>query len=396
MQFATEKPDGSERGVGETVLQAARVLVKRKKLIIGMCVVTALLSAAVSMMLPKTYSATARVLPPQDQASGISALISQMGGLAALAGGGKSGGDADLYVGILNSRSLADAVIERLHLVNVYKVTNRDRLRERLHAFVDVQAGKDGIISITAQDADPARAALIANTYVDELGRISVKLNLVKAGSDKYFFEKRLDITKRDLKNAEDDLRAFCERNKIVQPEAQASAALGGIAALKANIATSEVQLAVLRRSNTEESPEVKSLVAALAKMKQDVARMVAASGDGDGVPALGRVPEVGLAYARKLREVRLQEAIFEQLTKQYEVAKLSDARDTSSLQVLDAAVVPEVRSKPKRGIIVILSTLAALAVSVLLAYALEFYETMPDEQRGHLLDLKRDMLSFR
>lgn len=123
---------------------------------------------------------------------------------------------------------------------------------------------------------------------------------------------------------------------------------------------------------------------------------MVGKNGIENGVPSLGTVPEVGLAYARKLREVRLQEAIFEQLTKQYEISKLNDSRDTSTIQVLDQAVVPEVRTKPKRTVIVLLSTVVAFFASIGLAHALEYYERMPEEQRKVLIDLKRQALALK
>lgn len=382
--------------LGTKILNLVLVILKRKLLILVMCGATVILSTAYSLTIPNIYSATAKVLPPKSESSGLSSLMGQMGGLAGLAGGAKGGTDSDLYMGILNSRSLADAVIKRLDLAKVYKSGTVDELRQTLDSAVNVQTGKDQIISIIAQDTDPTRAALLANTFVDELGRATVRLNLSKVGAEKYFLEKRLEVTKVDLKSAEDDLKVFSERNKILQPEAQAGAALTGITALKVSIATAEVQLAVLRSSQTDESFEVKSQLAAIKRMKQDLARLSGINGGGEGVPSVGDVPGVGLAYMRKMREVKTQEAIFEQLTKQYELAKLNEARDSSSLQVLDDAVVPEVKSKPQRSILVIFATLTAFFASILIAFALEFLDNMSDENRKLLRNLKKQAFSLK
>ena len=378
------------------LLELLHVVVRRKMLIIKICTIAVVAAVAYSLTLPNIYSATAKVLPPQKEGGGgLSALLGQAGGLAGLAAGGLGGG-SDLYVGILKSRSVADAVIQRLGLVQVYKAQNLEAARRGLEGAVKVQAGKDGIISIVAEDEDPKRSAQLANAFVDELARTTVRLNLSKAGTERMFLEKRLDIVKKDLKAAEEELKAFSQRNKIVQVDSQAKASIEGVARLKADLATKEVQLAVLRSNQTDQSSEVKAVLTGIRRLRGELGALTGNGGVSESIPTIGNVPGVGLEYSRKLRELKIQEAIFEQLTKQYEVVKINEAKDSSSFQILDEAVVPVSKSKPRRSIIVILTAVGSLFVSVVLVFVQEFLAKLSDADRKIVDDIKKCTLSLK
>lgn len=381
---------------GIKLLELLQVLAKRKMLIIKMCSIALIASVAYSLSLPNIYSATAKILPPQKESGGgISALIGQAGGLASLATGGLGGG-GDLYVGILKSRSVNDAVVERLDLVNHFKAENAEAARRSLEGAVKVQAGKDGIISITAEDKSPEMSSVLANTFVEELGKITVRLNLSKAGTERLFLEQRLKLVKKDLKNAEDDLKSYAQQNKIVQVESQAKASIEGIARMKGELASKEVQLSVLRSTRTDDSAEVKALATGIQRLKGEISRLSGSNSGGEGIPSVGAVPGVGLEYSRKMRELKTQEAIFEQLSKQYEMAKLTEAKDSSSFQVLDSAVIPVHKVKPKRSMIVIYWIVSAFLVSALSAFLLEYLEKMPEEDKELLDSIKRQVLSLK
>lgn len=363
------------------LLELLRVVVRRKRTILTLCVVAAVSSVVYSLIQPNIYTATAKVLPPQKESGGgLSALLSQAGGLAGLAGGMGLGGSSELYIGILKSRSVADAVIKRLALADEFKTKTADATRAALASTVKVQAGKDGIISVSADSRDPKKAALLANTMVDELGRRSVQLNLSKAGTERVFLEKRLEVVKTDLKKAEDDLKRFAEQNRAIKVDAQATAGIQGIAQLKAEIVAKEVQLESLRSFQTDENPEVKALRAGINRLKGQLGAMSGSGRSGDAILTMGSVPNLGLEYARLMREQKIQEAIFEQLTKQYEMAKLNEAKDSSSLQVLDEAVAPTQKSKPKRSLIVILSTVTAFFAGIFLVFIQEYASKMSNE----------------
>lgn len=386
--------NGNLREPEVNLLELLQVLVKRKMLVVKICGLAIVGSVIYSLTLPNIYSATAKIIPPQkESAGGLSSLLGQAGGLAALAGGL---GGGDLYIGILRSRSVGDAVLKRPEIWAMYQEQTFDQARVSLFGSVVMQGGKDGIISITADHEDPKKAAMIANAYVDELGKATIRLNLSKVGTERAFLEKRLDLVKKELAEAENDLKSYAQQNKIVQVDSQTRASIEGIAKLKADLAAREVQLSVLRSKQTEESPEVKSQKAGLARLKGEIQRLAGSGDEGEGIPAVGTVPTVALEYGRKMRELKAREAMFEQITKQYEMAKLGEAKDSASLQVLDEAVPPAVKSKPKRSTIVVFSTLSAFVASVLLAFILEHLEKMPEADRRLWDRIKKQALAFK
>jgi tyrosine-protein kinase Etk/Wzc len=394
-EIQDQQPPPEEKEIN--LLELLRVIARRKSVIIRICVAAVIIAVCYSLALKNIYTASAKIIPPQkDSGGGLSALLGQAGGLASLAGGmgGLGGGSTDLYLGILKSRSVADVVIKRLNLQKEFKAKTIDDTRKKLEKAVKFKAGKDGIISIDAESKDPQKAAQLANTFVDELGRRSVELNLTKAGTERMFLEKRLAVVKQDLRNAEDDMKAFQERYKTFKADSQAIMAIQGIARLEAEIITKEAQLASLRNSMTDESNEVRTLKAGIARLKSQLGSMTG-SGGSDVIPAVGNIPALAVEYFRKIRELKTQEAIFEQLTKQYEVAKINEARDSSSMQVLDEAVVPLKKSKPKRALIVILAAVTAFFASIVIVFVQEYFSKLPPEDAVIIRDI-RDSLRFR
>jgi len=381
------------------LMEMLMALVKRKSLIITMTLAAAAASVCYSLYLPNIYTATSKVLPPQKEGGGgLAAALGQLGGLAAAAGlGGGFSGSTDLYVSILKSRSVADAVIKRLDLMKEFDAKTADDARRNFANTVKVQAvTKDGIITITADHKKPEMAARLVSVTVEELGRRSVQLNLAKVSNDRIFLEKRLSFVKKDLKKAEDELKSFAQQNKAIKVDEQAKAAIEGIAKLKAELASKEVQLAAKRTYQTEESPEVMLLVAAVERLKRELAILGGSGGGvGDGIPSVGNIPNLALEYTRRLREVKIQEAILEQLTKQYEMERINENRDTSSLQILDDAVVPDSKSKPTRSLIVIVSTLSVFFISVFAAFLLEYIEKLPVSDREILTNIKRQLFAL-
>ena len=373
------------------LLELLQVLIRRKKLIIRMTLGTAVFTALISLLMPNIYTATARILPPQKETgSGISSLLGSAGPLAGMTVLGGLGGSGDLFVGILKSRSVADAVIKKLDLATVYKAKINEDARKALEANVKIQLGaKDGIITISADDKDPKRAAQIANSLVDELGRTSVRLNLSKASTERAFLEKRLEIVKTDLKRAEDELKSFAQANKTIHVDTQAKASIEGIARLKAELASKEVQLATLRSYQTDENADIKAVKSAIARLQGEISSIGGVSGSGQGVPSVGSAPSLGLQYARLMRDVKTQEAIYEQLTKQYEVAKLSEAKDSSSFQIIDSPEIPTKKSKPKRALMVLLASLTAIVISVIIAFMQEYQTKMSEADRRIWQEIK-------
>lgn len=367
------------------LLEYLEVLARNWQMIAKVTAVAAVLAIVISLCLPNIYSATTRILPPQQDSSGLMGMLmgaaGGMGGMAADLLG--KGTPADLYVGILSSEAVSDRIIDRFKLMDLYDQKYRVETYKALDKNVDIAAGKkDGIIVITVSDKDPKLAATMANAYVDELSRLLVKLNITGAGQNRSYLETRLAKARADLAAAEDALKAFQAKNKIVSVSDQAQASIGSIAQMKGQLAVQEVQLATLQRQFTENSQEVKTAKASIANLRGQIVRLEG-QGSGGAIPGVGTIPELGQQYLRLMREFKIQEAIVELLTKQYEMAKLSEAKDVVSVQVIQAARVPDKKAKPKRAIIVLASTFAAGFMAVLYAFIREAATRMPPEDRA-------------
>ena len=371
------------------------VLVRHKKMILWTCATTFVLACGITLLMPNIFTSTARILPPQENKSGVSALLGGVSDLAALAGVSLGSSSADLYVGMLNSRSVSDAIIDRFDLMNVYDQEYRVKAYGKLADHASISLDKDqGIISVSVEDEKPQRAADMANAYVDELKKLNVQLNLNNAGRDRQFLESRLKVVKADLKNAEEALKTFQEKNKAIRIEDQATAIIEAISKLKGEIASKEVELGVHLSYQTEQNPEVKALREGIAQLKSQLKKLEE-SPTGQKVSddifiATSEVPDLGIRYARLMREFKVQETIFELLTKQYEVAKINEARNTSSIQVLDKAVPADRKSKPKRSVIVLLATFVAGFLAILAAFVREYATRMSEEDRQRWEEIKK------
>ncbi|MDY0302074.1 MAG: Wzz/FepE/Etk N-terminal domain-containing protein [Trichlorobacter sp.] len=378
------------------LLELLQVLLKRSGMIIKVTLVAAVFSVVYALLQTNIYTATSRLLPPQkDSGGGAAALLGQLGGLAGMAGG-LGGGSGDLYIAILKSRSVTDAVIEKLGLAVELEEDNPDILRSKVQDMLQVSSGKsDGIITISADNKEPEKAALLVNTFVTELQRKSTELNLSKAGTERNFLDKRLQVIRQDLKAAEDDLKTFQEKYKTIKADTQAEASIEGIARLKAELVSQEVKLAALRHSMTDEAPEVKTQMVTISRLRSQINSMSGGSfgGDSEVIPNVGSAPGIGVEYVRKLREFKLQEALFEQLSKQYELAKLNEARDSSALQVLDEATVPTQKSKPRRSLICIVITMLGFMMAIFWAFVSDFFAKMPQEDAAAFIEIKESFI---
>lgn len=351
-----------------SLLDLAIVLAEYKKLILGVPLLVAVVAAATTLLMPNIYTATTRILPPQQQQS---AALSMLGQLTGLAAGTASvlgiKNPNDLYVGILKSESVSDAIIRRFDLRNLYEQDTLVETREALAKVVAVAAEDSGIISISVDDEDPQRAADIANAYVDALHAINSRLALTEASQRRLFFEKQLEQVKAALGNAEEALKQTQETTGVIELDEQAKALIAAVAALRAQIAAKEVALAAMRSYATENNPDYQLGRQELLALRTQLAKLEH-SGDSTLVPS-GRLPQVGLQSIRSLRDLKYYEKLFELTAQQYELARIDEARDASLVQVLDRATPPDDKSKPARTLIVIATACAAGLLTVMWAF---------------------------
>ena len=390
-QLPTEDYDEDEINLIDLLL----VILKRKKMIFKVVSVVFILSIIISLLLPKSYVATAKILPPQEKSSNVSGLLSQVGGtLGGLASGilGGGGSSSDVYIGILKSRTVADSLIKKYNLMELfktkYKMSAYNKLSDISTFDVDI---KSQIISISVEDRDPQMAANLANSYVESLDTINRTVNVTEGQRKRIFLEKRLKKVNKDLIKAETDLKAFQEKHKLVSMNEQAKVAIDGAAEIKAQIITSQTELKVLKDFGTAKQNEAIRLQAKIAELQNQLDRIESGSNGKDidsFYISFNKLPDLGMKLADLTREAKIQENVFELLTSQYELAKIEEAKDVNTIQVLDRAVPPDIKAKPKRSLIVILFTIIAFFLSVFAAFLLEFVEKVKteDEERYNVL----------
>lgn len=367
------------------------VLARRKRLILKVIAGSALLALIVSFLIPNRYTATTKILPPQQAPSASAMLLNQLAGamspLAAMAGGG--GGissslglknPSDIYIGVLKSRTIADALISKFELMHVYRDKRAYDARKDLADYSDIVAEKEGLISISVEDKDPKRAADMANAYVDQLRNMTQHLAIGEASQRRLFFEQQMRQAKDDLSNAEVALKETQQHTGMIQLDSQARAVIGAIANLRAQIAGKEVQLQAMRSFATEQNPDTILVQEQIAGLRTQLAKLESqASGvvEGDPFVSTSKVPGVALEYVRKYRDVKYYETIFELLAKQYEAAKIDESREAAVIQVVDAATEPDKRSSPKRLLIVVLAAIGMLFATVVYALIAEMFVRM-------------------
>ena len=355
-----------------------RVLVKYKRFIASIVVFAAVASVIVSLLLPKIYASTARIFAPQQEGAGILAQLP--GGLAGLASGMIGGGTpADLWVGFLESQTLRDAIIDRFNLKELYKVETIEDARASLNGSVSIKKSKEGIVSITVEDKVPERAAKLANAFVEELDKINQEIVMSSGRRMRIFVEKRLDEVKVNLAGTEENLKDFQEKYKAIKLDDQSKAIIDAIGLVKGHLMAKEVELQTMLSFATSNNPqvemlraEVKALRGRLNELGEGSKLNTPSSEQKDIFIPTSKMPDLGLRYARLLRDFKIQETIFELLTQQYEMARVQEVKDSPTVQLLDRALIPEKRSKPKRKRIVILSVFLSGFLSVFLVFILE------------------------
>ncbi|WP_235935273.1 GumC family protein [Undibacterium crateris] len=365
-KFAMHEED--EGGI--SLMDLMLVLAKHKSKIILYPVLFGLAGLLISFAMPKVYKANTKVLPPQQSQSTASAMLSQLGGLAGGAGAALGlKNPNDLYVSMLKSRLLTDKLIKRFDLQSRYEQKFTETTRKVLEANSVISSGKDNIISIDVEDKDPKVAAAIANAYVEELITLTSTFALTEASQRRVFYEKQLLQAKDKMIAAETALSSGIDSKGILSVDAQSKAVLETVAKLRASISAKEIQLKAMQAFVTPNNQEYKRVSQELLGMQQELAKLE------NGTPATAdagaaKVKEAsGSSSVQLLRDAKYYQMLYELLSKQYEVARLDEAKDIPLIQVLDKAVEPELKDKPKRSII----TLAFAFLGLLLALVLAF-----------------------
>src|SRR4030042_1743086 len=363
-----ENKDEIEINIPELLAKLAR----HKKIIGGITAGAAVVSLVISFLMTPIFRAETKILPPQQGSSSIAAqLLNQMGGFASLASSAVGiKNPNEMYIGILRSRTVYDKIIDRFGLMKLYDVKYREDARKDLAEARAARSGKDGMIVVSMEDRDPKRAADMANAFVEEMIGVSRGLALTEAAQRRLFFEEQLKEVKMALDRAEEGIKGFQEKTGALKIDDQARTVIQGIGNLRAQIAAREVQYKVAQSFATPQNPDMERIEEELRGLKAELNKLEQKGGNSpDPLMPPGRRPSVGMEYFRKIRDVKYNETLYELLAKQYEMAKLDEARDAAVIQIIDKAVQPEREVKPKRAVIVASSTFIGFLFSIFLIF---------------------------
>jgi tyrosine-protein kinase Etk/Wzc len=365
----SENARTAELGLIEVLI----VLAKHKKKIFLLPVVAAVVAVAISFALPNVYRSTVKLLPPQQSQSGAAALLSQLGGLGgAVAGGAGLKTPNDLYVGMLRSRTIGDRLVAKYNLKKVYDTDSLEKARKELGENTNIVSGKDGFITIDVDDEDQKRVAQLANSYVDELANLNKVLAVTEAAKRRLFFQQQLEVAKDNLAKAEMTLKSTLDTRGVISVDTESRAIVETMARLRAQVSAKEIELSSKEAFVTTSNPEYRRTQQELVSLRAELSKLA------NGRPEMAENSsgkEAGLENIRVLRELKYNQMLYELLAKQYEAARLDEAKDPSIVQVLDTAVEPEKKFKPRRVLIALLTAAGALLLVIAWVFVVEMKE---------------------
>lgn len=329
-------------------------------------------SISITLLQPKYFNAQTRIMPPMGGSnSGQYAILGALGGAGAASMLGiKNPGE--LYVGLLKSRTIADQIIAKFALKTVYKIKTAQKTRIHLANLTKITAGKDGIISIDVEDKDPKRAVAIANEYFYALQKLMQSISVTEAGQKRLFFETQLKQAKNQLIDAEESFKNMQQDTGVLQLDAQGKVAIEAIAKMRAAISAKEVELASVRQYATNENPDYQRKISEMLALRNELSKLerdqtgktsdtVQANVNDSGK----KLTDFGVEYARRLRDLKYAETIFELLSKQFESARLEESRESSVVQLIDEAVIAELPSRPKMALLIAMGSFFSIIFAI-------------------------------
>ena len=378
------------------------VIAKYNRFIMAFTAVSILLALIYVMLQPFSYTAKTVILPPQPKGeASMGALLGNLGGVGGLPGAGALGlkNPSDMYLGMLKSRSLADQVIAKLNLQKLYKTKTMTQTRQTLSRSTKITAGKDGFITIEYTHSDPVIAAEIANTFVNELDKLNSTVAISEAARRRLFYEKQIKETSVNLSQAEAAMKQTQRKTGWYEfggfDVAMAGGGAGGggaslmsggmrvnasvlmkVEEIRAQITLKELDLASKRAYMTEQNPEYVRSLATLAALKANLTKLEGSASGADVKVPVSQLSDTGFAYIHQMRDLKYKQSLMELYSKQFEMAKMDEAKESPLVQVVDKALPPEERSAPKRAQMMVISSILALVISIILAFIMNALDT--------------------
>jgi len=392
--------EGEREAARARVLAWQRLVWENRHFIFRWIAIGFLVSTVIAFLIPKRFESTARLMPPDQGSSGM--------GMALLAAGSKFGADSgsglgamagdllgfkntsDLFIGILQSRTVEDDLIDKFELKKIYHEARMEDARDELSKHTSLSADrKTGIITIQTVDNSPTRAAAMTGEYLNELNRVVTVLNTSSAHRERVFLEERLSQVKQDLETAEKSFSEFATENTALDIPAQGKAMIEGLGTLEGQLIAAQTELEGLKQVYSNGNVRVRSTEARVQELHRQLDKILGSKANGattaagrdleSSYPSIRELPALGVSYADLYRNSKIQEAVFQTLTQEYELAKVQEAKETPSIKVLDTPNVPEKKSYPPRLQIVMLGTFLAIAASVTWVFGKQSWNQIED-----------------
>lgn len=388
-------PEASSEDVREYQAERLRLLWGCRRFFLRAAAIGLAVSTLIAFIIPKSYTSTTQLMPP-DQQSSSNMAMAMMAAMTAKAGSGLAGVAGDLlgmkstgalFIGVLRSQTSQDRLVQQFDLRKVYGKRLVMDARLKLDENTSISEDrKSGIITVSVTDHNPQRAAAIAGAYVDQLNGLVSELSTSSAHRERVFLEERLKVAKRDLDDASNQLAEFSSKNATLDIQQEGKAMLDAAGTIAGEMIAAQSQLEGLRQIYTDNNSRVRALNARVGELRkqleqlggtqtkdtQDAKPATSQSADprapkaGDlPYPTIRNLPLLGVKYVDYYRRAKIQETVFELLTQQYELAKVQEAKETPSVKILDPATVPEQKSFPPRLLLIFIGTLLAVAMSV-------------------------------
>jgi len=383
-------PKETEHGSGNSVAHL-RLLWENRRFVTRVVFYGLLASTLIAFLIQARYKSTARLMPPDDSQSGGLAMAA-----AALSGGaGSLGGIAsemlvlkstsDIFVGILSSRTVQDKLIQQFDLKKLYGERRMEDARKDLAEHTDISVDrKSQIITVAVTDHDSKRAAALGEAYVAQLNRLVAELSTSSARRERIFLEERLQAVSKGLESAEKEFSQFSSKNSAIDIKEQGKAMVEAAATLQGQLIAAESELEGLKQIYTDNNVRVRSVKARMNELKHQLEKLggkgedAAAPSDQQQAslyPSIRRLPLLGVTYADLYRRTRVQEAVFESLTKEYELAKVQEVKEIPTVKVLDFPNIPDKKSFPPRMLIMFLGTAFAFAIATTWVFGKEAWD---------------------
>jgi uncharacterized protein involved in exopolysaccharide biosynthesis len=378
---------GREATVVDRPYLATKLVWERRRFIGRFVARGTLLSLLIALLLPSRYESKAELMPPDSQSAAMGTLAALTGGSGGTSGVLSSAADllgvrtsGALFISILESHTVEDHLINRFDLRRVYRVKTYAKARKELDSLTNLdEEKKSGVLTIKVSDRDPKRAAAMAQAYVEVL-------NTSAAHRERVFLEERLQVVKRELDTSAKEFSDFSSKNAAIDIKEQGRSMVAAAATVQGQIIAAESQLRGLEQIYNANNVRVRSVQARMAELQQQLQKLGGSASmpesAADSYPSLRQLPVLGLTYADLYRRITINESVYEALTKEYEMARVQEAKEIPSVKVIDPGEIPEARAGPPRALITMAGAFLSFCVAGIWLFGKEAWDNT--DERNH------------